>query len=572
MGISQIPSIEVDGNALSPDIANCLLDAVIDDDLYLPDMFELRFNDPDRKMADMNVFTIGATVEIKTGPRSEPASISLIKGEVTAIEAAIGSTGAFLTITGYDHSHRLHRGSKTKTFNDITDSDLAKRVAQAAGLAIGVIDPTATTHEHVSQVNESDWSFLQRRARDAGCRVFVKDGKLNMRSGSSSSPDSPVKLDFGDDMHEFQARMTANEQVTDVEVRGWDYEAKKAISQVAHTSIDNVTLENSSIKADTINSSFGSSTFVRTDLAIGKDANAATAAEGARVDRSSGQLHMTARITGDPNVTADTAIEITGTGKAFDGKWLASHSRHVFDSTGYSTHFTVSGSQDRSLAGLISGMSTSPSSGRVQSGVVVGIVTSTDDPMKIGRVKVSLPWLNDDFESFWARVCYPGAGAGRGLFLCPEIQDEVLIAFEHGDVSQPFIVGSLYNGQDKPDDDSYVSSTDGSVIRRAWTSRNGHKVVILEDPSDPDNDMINLVTKNGVVMNLKDNGELIVNAKKATFQLTEDFEIAAEGDITINGKNVTIQAKQNLQLTGSGGATIDGGPQTAIKGGMVGLN
>jgi phage protein D/phage baseplate assembly protein gpV len=571
--VSQIPLIAVGGSSLRPELAAQLLDAVIDDDAYLPDMFELRFSDSDRTFADDMPFKIGAKVEIKTGAVGDDTTLLLICGEVTAIEATLDSSGSFLTITGYDQTHRLHRGRKTATFNDVTDSDLAKKIANAAGVSIGTIDSTSETLKHVSQVNESDWSFLQSRARESGYRIFVKEGKLCLKT-DTDAPGAPPELRFGAELIEFHARMTANEQVSTVEARGWDLEKKEVISETMDTAIFSAALNGSSIKADTIDSSFGSSTFVCSDRAVGTNAAAKQVAAGLMVDMSSGQLYATGTIIGDPHVTAGSNVKITGTGKAFDGEWSVSHSRHVFDHQGYTTSFTVSGSQDRSLAGLISGMSGSSmaSSGQTIDGVVIGVVTDTADPLKIGRVKVKLPWLADDFETFWCRVCYPGAGDKRGLFICPEINDEVLIAFEHGDIRQPFVIGSLYNGKDKPDTEAYLASSDGSVVRRAWTSRQGHFIAILEHPDSPDADLINLTTKNGVVVNLWDNGDFEVDAKTMKFTGKQDIEITTNGDIKISGKNVTIEAKASLELTGSSGAKIDGGAQTEIKGGMVKLN
>jgi hypothetical protein len=196
---SQIPRITVDGTPLRAQLASMMLDAVVDDDSYLPDMFELYFADPDRTLADDMPFKIGAEVEIKTGSLGEDGSTLLINGEVTAIEAVLDSSGSFLTITGYDQSHRLHRGRKTATFNDVTDSDVAKRVAQAAGLSIGTVDSTDKTLEHVSQVNETDWSFLQSRARESGYRVFVKEGKFHFKTDAEALPGLVPEFRFGAD-------------------------------------------------------------------------------------------------------------------------------------------------------------------------------------------------------------------------------------------------------------------------------------------------------------------------------------------------------------------------------------
>ncbi len=95
-------------------------------------------------------------------------------------------------------------------------------------------------------------------------------------------------------------------------------------------------------------------------------------------------------------------------------------------------------------------------------GVVVGIVTNNQDPDKLGRVKVKFPWLSDGEESYWARVAVPMAGAARGTYVLPDVEDEVLVAFDRGDMAVPYIIGGLWNGKDKPP----MDNGDGKTIER----------------------------------------------------------------------------------------------------------
>jgi uncharacterized protein involved in type VI secretion and phage assembly len=84
-------------------------------------------------------------------------------------------------------------------------------------------------------------------------------------------------------------------------------------------------------------------------------------------------------------------------------------------------------------------------------GVVAGIVRSLDDPEGLGRVQLTFPWMSEDEPvSNWARIAAPMAGAERGFQFMPEPGDEVLVAFEQGDLRFPCIVGFLWNGEDKP--------------------------------------------------------------------------------------------------------------------------
>lgn len=102
-------------------------------------------------------------------------------------------------------------------------------------------------------------------------------------------------------------------------------------------------------------------------------------------------------------------------------------------------------------------------------GVVVAIVTNNRDPEKLGRLKVRFPWLSDVNESAWARLCTPLAGKGRGFYYLPEIDDEVLVAFEFGDINRPIILGSLWTGEHIPpgtEDGTLTIENTGKVVIR----------------------------------------------------------------------------------------------------------
>src|SRR6476661_3697115 len=102
-------------------------------------------------------------------------------------------------------------------------------------------------------------------------------------------------------------------------------------------------------------------------------------------------------------------------------------------------------------------------------GVVIGLVKDVDDPLGEGRVRISFPWLSDELSG-WAPIAAPMAGEKRGYYYLPEIDDEALIAFEHGDVDHPFVIGFLHNGVDVPPDDGIdkhvrrIKSVSGHVL------------------------------------------------------------------------------------------------------------
>jgi uncharacterized protein involved in type VI secretion and phage assembly len=152
-------------------------------------------------------------------------------------------------------------------------------------------------------------------------------------------------------------------------------------------------------------------------------------------------------------------------------------------------------------------------------GVVIGIVKSLDDPKKEGRIQVEFPWLAEGQRSAWSPVATPLAGNSRGMFFMPELEDEVLLSFEHGDFNHPFVVGFLWNGTDLPpesDNKNRIILTPGGHMLRfedgnntkkiAIKSSNGHEI-ILDDTST--GQKITLKTKGSQIVVLDDTDQSI---------------------------------------------------------------
>ncbi len=189
-------------------------------------------------------------------------------------------------------------------------------------------------------------------------------------------------------------------------------------------------------------------------------------------------------------------------------------------------------------------------------GVVVGIVTQNDDKDKLGRVKVKFPWLSDNDESDWARITQLGAGPNAGAVFIPEVSDEVLVAFEHGDISRPFVIGGLYNGKDKPNLGDGLFNQ-GKVKRNGFVSRKGHKFVFFEDSG-----------KSGIA--------LITSDAKIKVSLNEsksEVHIECEGKVLIKSKgDMNLESGGSLTLKGDGGVKVNSSGTVEVKGSQVKLN
>lgn len=136
-------------------------------------------------------------------------------------------------------------------------------------------------------------------------------------------------------------------------------------------------------------------------------------------------------------------------------------------------------------------------------GAVIGVVSSIDDPDKQGRVKVQLPWLKEDVESRWARLVTFMAGGDRGAVFRPEVGDEVLLVFEHGDLRFPYVLGGLWNGKDAmPSERGDDAGNDVRLIK----SRSGHTIV-FDDSSG--SEKITVSDQSGNTIELSSDGVVV---------------------------------------------------------------
>jgi len=568
------PDIEIDGQAVSGKVETLLEQVVVDHHQHLPDMFAITFQDPARDVINQLNVNIGSTVTIKmTPPGGTPET--LIKGEVTGFEAEYDASRLRTILRGYDLSHRLHRGRNTQTYKNVTDSDIVRQVVNNASVPVGNIASTSVTYDHVSQANQSDWEFIKSRAREIGYEMGMEDGQFYFRQpvqassapqpGDYQSHTDPLQLVFGDDLIEFRPRVTSAEQVTTVKVRGWDPDGKQVVIGSATTSTVAASLQDD---PNTLAGNFGGPTFTAVDRPLPKqpmvDGVASAIAE--IISGSFAEADGIAR--GNPKLKAGTTVSVGVVGDHFEGKYTLSGTRHIFGENGYRTHFVISGRQDRSLLGLASlGASNGhgTAGGAPINGVVIAQVTDNNDPNNQARVKLKFPWLDDNYESDWARVTQLGAGPNSGALFMPEVNDEVLVAFEFGDIRRPFVVGSLYNGQDTPNLGSSLFNN-GQVMRRGLISRKGHQFIFFDDPNKAG---VAIISSDG---NLKislneTNSEIHISSQgKVHVECQQDMTLESQANLNLKaGQELKVEAGTNLDMKGGSGAKLDGGPQLEVK-------
>ncbi|MFO0748131.1 MAG: phage baseplate assembly protein V [Myxococcota bacterium] len=256
-------------------------------------------------------------------------------------------------------------------------------------------------------------------------------------------------------------------------------------------------------------------------------------------------------------------------------------------------------------------------------GVVMGVVTKNDHPEGFYRVQVKFPWIQStddpakdkaDYVSSWARVASPMAGKGRGFYNLPEVGDEVVVSFIHGDIRFPIVLGSTWNEKDKMPvgDNAPKASTDplgndlgidktckdnkalsGKNTSRFWNARNGS--TLLFDDTDG-KEKIAVFTKKGSMLAINDEKDVIAiydadkkvymtldgkNKKVTIFSKGDIHVLCKDGEFHLEAKTINTKASQTQEHKSGtawkqeSGSTMDmkaGGDMTLKGGPNINLN
>ena len=487
-------TILIDGEQLDERLANRIREVRILNYLRLPDVctFTATFarpTDGTPQPVDEHPFAIGSRLEVKLGAREELTTKTLFKGDVVSLDADFGPGSIELLVRGLDSSHALQRSRHVRTFQNQTASDIVEKIVHEAGFDSRT-DPSGDPYEFLQQDNETDWDFIWRLAERIGFEFVVEDGTAHFRRQTSN--DTPVELDWPGKLWSFNPRVSAIQQVKEVTLAAQDPKTKEALEATASSPTQTT---NIGIDRDTVQAAFDDATVhIATELVQ---------------SNAEGQAVAQALLDKLANAYVAAATHVLRGGGTYETRFATTAAHTLLAAVGSSGD----------------GAGAAP---RFGAQLVIGVVTNNRDPDDIGRVRVHYPALGPDVESAWARVVTPSAGNGRGIMMLPVVGEEVLIGFEHDDTARPYVLGSLFNGVDKPGDD-LLGGYDGS-----FALRSDHRVHITAAE-----DM----------------------ALNADCQLT----IEAQGNIALSGANDLAIKGQKLSITGDVEIAIEANTRLTLK-------
>jgi phage protein D/phage baseplate assembly protein gpV len=526
-------AIIVGNDELSQEHRDRIKEIRVVDHLRLPDICTIHIQFPKAEGVDSQPFTIGKSIEVRLGAREKETPETLFKGDVVSLEPVFGAGGCSLTVNAYDRAHLLHRSRKVRAFQNQTATDIVKDVVEQNGLQFDG-EPSGEPYEFMQQDNETDWDFIWRLAERSGFEFVVEDTMAYFRKPGHGGT---VELEWPKTLSSFRPRMTAAQQVNTVSVFAHDPKTKQPIQaevgepeQIAQIGIQRATVAGAfkeakmHVATEPVKSSAEANTLAQ--ALLDKLANGYVAAEGAGP--------------GNPRIKAGVMVDVKGVGTSFSGIYRVATTTHVLRGGG-SYVMQFSNSPSHTILGAVG--AAGPAQPQFAAQLVLGVVTNTNDPEDMGRVRVRYPALTGDKEGAWARIAAMSAGRERGALMLPVVGEEVLIGFEHGDTTRPYVLGSLFNGQDVPGD-LLLHDRDGSFVVRSDTE------IYQESQKDYE-----IKSGGGMTLTIKGKvdetyGRDWTNTTNGKTSLTsiQPFEI--------EGQSVSVQGKTQVTVEGTVSLTL----------------
>jgi uncharacterized protein involved in type VI secretion and phage assembly len=337
-------------------------------------------------------------------------------------------------------------------------------------------------------------------------------------------------LEWGQNLSSFNPRISAAGLAGVQEIRVYNQELAQAIT---------VTILAASLDVETLVERLGSSamqllmSFVRKGIrqeAIENPVQAVQLATAILRNLLEGMYEGTGTCIGIPDLAAGQYVTIAGVGRRFSGTYRLRKVTHQIDANGFRTSFSITARGHSSMLGMLRQKlleEKSPNTRERFYGVIVADVVKNSEARAmpepiptIGRVMVRYPGLAAELEGVWARCARPMAGNGTGFWALPDEGDQVLVAFEHGDFTKPFVLGALWTDKRKPPADN----TDGKNNKKVLRTRLGHAITFDD-------------TATGGSLTISAQGDLAI---KATGKITLEADGGRTGvALTADGVDVT---------------------------------
>jgi Rhs element Vgr protein len=538
--------------------------------------------------SDGKIFLPGKEVEVLAGYGSKKETI--FKGIIVSQRLRIRTTGSNLYIRCYDKAIAMTVGRKSNYFLKSKDSDVISKVVKDSGSGVkATVKATSFQHPEIIQYYSTDWDFILQRAQVNGQVIVVNEGEMEV--GPPKFSEKPaISITYGLDVLEFDSEIDARQQYSKVSCAAWDPKTQKVVKGESKEPSLN---DQGNFTWKTLASDIGIKKPIELQTSAPIDSKmlkewADSTLLYARLSRIRGKV----KFRGTSEVEVGGALEVNGLGDRFSGQAYVSRVYHYLAEGKWITTVDMGlptwfgqkpdEAQSQPAAGLL------PPVHGIQTGIVKKL---EEDPEKEFRIQVDVPVIAPSGDGVWARLASFYATKEAGLFVLPEVGDEVLLGFINDDPRFPVILGMVYSSKIKPPapykhakENQFKALVTKSKMKLEFDDKD--KIIILETPgknritiSDKDKKIL-IEDQNKNVAELSDKGISLTTNKDITLDAKGKLNLTAMGKITIESKqdvaiaglNVEGKAQVGMKMAGNAQAEFSASGPTTVKGATVMIN
>ena len=570
--------ILIDGNALDPSFQLFSL-SVAKESNRMP-VAKIVFRDGDAAektfaLSNNAAFVPGKKITINIG--RDTTNKQVFKGMIITHAIKVKTSGSSeLHIECRDEAVSMGVGRHSKYYTQLTDADLFNQLINKYGLKVNA-EATALVHKEIVQHHITDWDFLLLRAEANGMLVNVSDGTINIAKPVTTA-DPVLEVTFGASIIEFEAEMDARSQYNSVKTASWDYKNQQLFT--ADSSSTDLT-EPGNISGSQL-AQATQTAFEMHSSGYLQEQELQAWADGAFMRSRLSKIRGRAKVDGFNGIQPGDMLKLSGVGDRFNGNAYVTGVRHDVGQGLWETqvqfglhpqyhvqlHNDIADVPNAGLAGPISGL---------QIGKVVQLES---DPEGEGRILVTVPTIDEDAQGIWTRVATLDAGADRGSFFMPEVNDEVIVGFINDDPRHPVLLGMLHSSANPA---PLTAQSDND--KKGFTTRSkmhlsfddGTKTITIDTPAgnsitlDEAGTKIEMIDQNGNKVTMDSAGIKVESPLAIEIKGGTNLTLSAAASLSISAASVSIKADADVSMEGAI-AKLSSQGITEVTGSIVKIN
>ena len=481
------------------------------------------------------------------------ANTPIFVGVVTNVQLhREGSDFGCIIVSGYSATYRMETAHSCFSWNDRTIGDVVKKLCEQAKVQLELNPAFKETKDFICQYEESDFDFIRRLAHQYQEWMYFDGTKLIF--GKPRKLADPIRLEYGTTLSSLDIglqTLARSEQVFSYH-SGADREMQRMTPDLAYG--------HDKLAGEAFRASLGMFSKPARQHALPRisDESELINYMGRKQAAETAETHY---------ITAESQVPTLRVGSVIS--LYSSFLKRVGDLSEESlgnfiiieiTHEVSQGSYYKNRFKAIPATIKALPSPKVRMPLAetqMATVLSNADPEGKGRVRVRMNWQTDGMQTGWVRVMTPDGGSSsdvksnRGFVFIPEVGDQVLLGFRHGDPARPYVMGSLFNG-----------TTGGGGLEgnhmKSLTTRSGHTIKLNDSLSSLG---ITIKDIKGNSIHIDSVGDdIIINAKR-------NITINAGETFTVNCKNANILAEESINMNAEQDITSVSGESTSIQAG-----